>query len=65
LFGLRRAIIIQKDAKVLFVRVPPGDGGVQVFIELKARPKQPKLTNIRDFETPGKAIYKYIRQKKE
>lgn len=54
-FGRKEGEIMEHGSRVLFVRVPRGDeGGVPVRVQTAKG-----LTNIADFETTGKAIYKY------
>jgi hypothetical protein len=59
LFGEREASIIRKDDEVLFVRVPEGQEGAVHVILTVGEPTEDKPTNIGDFATAGKAIYKY------
>ena len=50
-------IIKPTHPDVLLVVVPPQqEGGVQVLLENKEH-----VTNILDFKTPGKALYKYVK----
>jgi hypothetical protein len=59
-FGRREGQILEHGPNVLFVRVPHGDeGGVLVLVQTAKRPDNTRLTNIDDFKTPGRAIYKY------
>lgn len=60
-FGPREGDILKRGSHVLFVRVPRGNvGGVPVLVQTSERPDKTRLTNIDDFKTPGRAIYKYI-----
>jgi hypothetical protein len=49
-----------RHPNVLFVTVPKGkEGGVRVLLE-GITPGGQRVTNVLDFQTPGKAIFKYV-----
>jgi hypothetical protein len=67
LFGTESADIdaTKRHPNVLFVKVPKGkEGGVRVLLE-GYTPNRQDVSNILDFQTPGKAIYKYVPKPKE
>jgi hypothetical protein len=60
-FGANAGTIVQKHSNVLLVTVPPGTvGGVEVFLEGSIPPAGTPISNILDFMTAGKAMFKYV-----
>jgi hypothetical protein len=58
-FGSARAVVLNSHPNVLLVRAPRGkEGGVQVLLEGSANGKA--VSNILDFTTTGKAVFKYV-----
>jgi len=62
-FGSDTAVIQQRHSNILIVEVPEGvEGGVAVLLKGRmAGPGSTEISNILDFVTPNKAIFKYTK----
>lgn len=60
-FGSNPGAIVRQHSNVLLVTVPAGAaGGVEVLLEGTIHPAGTPVSNILDFMTPGKAMFKYV-----